>query len=70
MTEPTEYVVWDASVTFRADKGGDAWGPMLVTMRWEKAPQEVADLLVQLWKIYHAEVLAKAQQTGITLEMT
>lgn len=68
--EPGPYVVWDATVTFRADRGGDAEGPMLVRMRWDRPPADITDTLVKLWIAYHADVVAKAQQTGTPLAMT
>lgn len=66
----TDYKVWDATVTFKADKGGDAMDTMLIRLRWDDVPPEVADALVQLWRIHHAAILAQAKSTGITLEMT
>ncbi len=66
----TDYKVWDATVTFRADKGGDAIGTMLIRLRWDDPPAEIAEALVQLWRAHHAAVIAQAQTTGTTLDMT
>lgn len=66
----TDYTVWDVTVTFKADKGGDAMGTMLVRLRWDDPPPEIAEALVQLWARHHADIIAQAQQTGTTLDMT
>lgn len=67
MDEPGPYDVWRVRVSFRADRGGDAWGARDVVFAFDSldpgSPEHEA--LMTLWRKASEVALARAQAEGI-----
>jgi hypothetical protein len=72
MDEPDPYQVWNVRVTFRADRGGDAWGMRQLDIAFAElvpgTPEHEA--LMVLWRKASADALASARATGVQLGLT
>lgn len=66
MDEAGPYDVWRVRVSFRADRGGDAWGARDVVFAFDLlAPGSVEhEALMTLWRRASEDALARARIAG------